>query len=72
MTDIQNLSAAAEKLSPIERLELVDLILESLDVSDSSLDSLWAKEAEQRLDAYRRGEIGAVSLKEALTKYSRA
>jgi putative addiction module component (TIGR02574 family) len=70
MTDAaKNLSAEARKLSPSERLELVDDILASLDEADASIDALWAREAEGRLAAYRRGEIKALSLKEVLAKY---
>ncbi|MFZ5566365.1 MAG: addiction module protein [Pseudomonadota bacterium] len=35
----------------------------------STLDELWAKEAEDRLAAYRRGEIPAIPLAEALVRY---
>ena len=70
MTDAaKNLSAKARKLSPDERLELVDDILASLDEPDPAIDRLWAKEAEERLAAYRRGEIKAVPLQEVLAKY---
>lgn len=63
------LSAQARKLSPAERIELVDSILASLDEPDPNIDRLWAKEAEDRLAAYRRGEIKAVPLQEVLAKY---
>ena len=65
----KNLSAQARKLSADERLELVDDILASLDEPDPAIDRLWAKEAEERLAAYRRGEIKAVPLQEVLAKY---
>jgi putative addiction module component (TIGR02574 family) len=65
----KNLSMQARKLSPVERLELVDDLLASLDESDPKIDGLWAKEAEDRLAAYRRGEIKAVPLQEVLAKY---
>jgi putative addiction module component (TIGR02574 family) len=69
MTKAKNLSAQARKLSPEERLELVEDILASLDEPDPAIDRLWAKEAEERLAAYRRGEIKAVPLQEVLAKY---
>jgi putative addiction module component (TIGR02574 family) len=70
MTDAaKNLSKQARKLSPAERLELVDDLLASLDEVDPATDRLWAKEAEERLAAYRRGEIKAVALEEVLAKY---
>jgi putative addiction module component (TIGR02574 family) len=65
----KELSAKARKLSPAERLELVDDLLASLDEADAQIDRLWAKEAEERLAAYRRGEIKAVPLQEVLAKY---
>jgi putative addiction module component (TIGR02574 family) len=70
MTDAaKTLSVQARKLSPAERLELVDDILASLDEADPAIDGLWAKEAEERLAAYRRGEIKALPLEEVLAKY---
>jgi putative addiction module component (TIGR02574 family) len=65
------LSDAARNLSPDERLELVDQILESLDEPNSELDVLWAKEAEDRLVAYRRGDLQAIPMTEVLAKYPR-
>jgi putative addiction module component (TIGR02574 family) len=65
----KKLSARARKLPASERIELVDSILASLDETDPGTDQLWIKEAEERLAAYRRGEIKAVSLQEALAKY---
>jgi putative addiction module component (TIGR02574 family) len=63
MTDAAKiLRVQARKLSPSERLELVDDILASLDEPDPNIDKLWAKEAEERLAAYRRGEIKAIPL----------
>jgi putative addiction module component (TIGR02574 family) len=51
-----------------ERAELVEHLLASLDAADRErLDALWAAEAEDRLDAYERGEIQAVSA-EAVAK----
>ncbi len=66
------LSAQALQLPPDERLEVVERILDSLDEPDTSLDALWAKEAEDRLAAYRRGEVRAVALSEVIAKYASA
>jgi putative addiction module component (TIGR02574 family) len=54
-------SAQAVKLPPEERMEVVERILDSLDEPDAALDALWAKEADDRLSAYRRGEVKAVA-----------
>lgn len=55
----------ALSLPPVERAELAERLLTSLDAShDRRVDELWAQEAEDRLDAFERGEIKAVPAKE--------
>jgi putative addiction module component (TIGR02574 family) len=65
----KTLSAQAMQLPPDERLALVDQLLDTLDEPDASLDALWAKEAESRLAAYRRGDIQTTSLSDVIAKY---
>ena len=43
-----------------DRAELADSILASLEPSDPALIKLWAAEAEDRVAAFKRGEIEAV------------
>ena len=56
-------------LPPEVRVEIVERILDSLDQPNVTLDALWAKEADERLAAYRRGEIKAIALSEVIAKY---
>jgi putative addiction module component (TIGR02574 family) len=50
--------ADALTLPPVERAELVEEILSSFDFpARREIDALWAREAEDRLDAYERGEL---------------
>ncbi|MGQ7815088.1 addiction module protein [Metapseudomonas furukawaii] len=65
----QSLSREARRLSINERVELVEDLLDSLDTPDATLDAQWGEEAEDRLDAYRRGELKALPLAEVLGKY---
>lgn len=65
----QTLSEQAAQLPPLERMALVERILDDLDVPDPSIDALWAHEADDRLAAYRRGEIRAIPLAQVLAKY---
>ncbi|GFP22631.1 hypothetical protein HKBW3S44_01462 [Candidatus Hakubella thermalkaliphila] len=52
----------ALRLSPIERAELVEQLLSSFEFpARETLDSLWAQEAEERIDAFERGELKAKS-----------
>ena len=48
-------------MPPDERAELADDILASLDPADPGIMKLWAAEAEDRVAAFERGEIEAVS-----------
>jgi hypothetical protein len=54
---------AALSLDQEIRAELAGRLLESLDESDQDqeeIDRLWAREAEDRIAAYERGEIAAI------------
>jgi len=68
----ETLSAQAAQLTPKERIQVVERILNSLDQPDAALDVLWANEASDRLAAYRRGEIKAVGLPDVIAKYQRS
>ena len=48
-------------MPPDERAELADDILASLEPADPELMKLWAAEAEDRVSAFERGEIEAIS-----------
>ncbi len=55
----------ALSLPPAERAEIADRLLSSIDPpSQEGIDVLWGKEAEERLDAFDRGEIKAISAKQ--------
>ncbi len=43
-----------------DRAALIDGLMVSLDRPEPPLDALWVKEAEDRMEAYRSGELGAV------------
>jgi hypothetical protein len=52
----------ALSLTPAERAEIPESLLSSLDLpSQEAIDALWGREAEERLDAFDRGEIQAIS-----------
>jgi len=56
----KEIMAVALKLPASERAVLADELLHSLNKTDPEIDALWAKEAEDRLAAYDRGEIEAI------------
>lgn len=54
--------ADALTLPPVDRAELIEALFFSFDNgSREQIDRLWALEAEDRIEAYERGEIGAIS-----------
>jgi putative addiction module component (TIGR02574 family) len=59
-------------LSPKDRAEIAERLLASFQVPpDPLLNELWAQEAEERLDAYDRGELGAVTAEEVFARIER-
>lgn len=59
----------ALSLPPGDRAELADRLLTSLDSSPQhGIDELWAQEAEDRVDAFERGEIKAVTSTKAFDR----
>jgi putative addiction module component (TIGR02574 family) len=65
----KTLGQQARELTPPERIALVEDLLDSLDRADPLIDSLWVKEANERLAAYRRGELAGKALSEIVAKY---
>jgi len=59
----------ALELPTLERANLVDRLLSSLDQPNEQIDNLWRMEVEDRVKAYKAGKIKSVSLEEALSKY---
>ena len=50
----------ALELPSNDRAALVEGLIASLDKPDPALGAMWLKEAEDRLAAYRTGELGAI------------
>ena len=65
----QRILKDAIHLPPVERAELVEQILSSFDFpSRAEIDTLWAQEAEDRIDAYDRGEIKATPARQVFDR----
>ena len=53
------------KLSPIERIEIVEKILTSFELPErKEIDNLWSIEVENRIDAYEAGKSKSKSYEE--------
>ena len=69
MTNTDHILKEASVLSPFEKAQLIDQLISTLDEPDKRIDELWAKEAENRIEAYERGKLKALSLEDILQKY---
>ncbi len=69
MPNTQALQTQIAQLPALDRIALVEDILQGLDAPDAAVDALWAAEAESRLTGYRKGQIKAIPLSEVLAKY---
>lgn len=58
-------------LNPLEKIELIDKLLLSLDLPNKELDKIWIEEAEQRIKEYEAGKTEATNIDEILSKYDR-
>ena len=52
---------------PSSKSTIVENVL--LDMPNEEIDKLWAKEVEDRIDAYDQGKMKVVSLEKVLEKY---
>lgn len=67
-TSAESVLQAALQLSPDDRAALVEGLIGSLDQPDAAMDALWLKEAQDRMAAYRSGELGAVDAEDAFVR----
>ena len=66
---VKTLRSQIHKLSPADRIALIEDAIDSLDRTDHEIDRLWAAEARDRLAAFRRGELASRELNAVIAKY---
>lgn len=69
---VDQLASAARTLTPVEKAELVERILATLDATDPRNDERWAEEGADRLAAFDRGEIAALDFEAVLSERIKA
>ena len=69
MESVDQLAKRAIGLRPIERIQLVEAILYSLDKPDPDVEKSWIAESEARYEAYKRGELEAYEWDEIKKRY---
>lgn len=61
----------AMQLPSTDRAALIEGLIASLDRPDPALDALWLREAEDRMTAYRAGELAVVDAEEVFAELGR-
>jgi putative addiction module component (TIGR02574 family) len=68
---VDKLAAEIRDLPDVEKLRLLDAILEDLDKPDPEIDRVWAEEARKRWEAYKAGQAPTVSYDTVMAKHRR-
>jgi putative addiction module component (TIGR02574 family) len=69
----ENILADALELPPMARAELVENILSSFEFQGkNTINALWAQEAEDRIDAFERGELNAIPAKDIFAEIEKS
>lgn len=58
----EEIESGALKLSVVNRIRLVETLLDSLDKTDAEIEAIWVKESENRYQAYKDGCLKGVPL----------
>ena len=69
MLAIESMFNEISTLKPIDKIKLVDRILNSLLSPNKNIEDTWEEEVENRIKAYEKGKIKTVSESEVLKKY---
>lgn len=71
MLAIEQIITEISPLKPLDKLRLIEQILASLNQPNKKLEDIWAKEAEERIEAYNSSSISSVCEEDVFGKYRR-
>lgn len=60
-----------EKLPPVDRLRIIDMVIRDVIKPDAEIDKIWAKEAAARWSAYKKGYIAPIPYGQVMAKYKK-
>ena len=70
MESLEQLAKKATNLQPVDRIRLVEAILQSLDRIDPEIEGKWVRESEARYTAHRKGKLEATDWQEARKRFT--
>jgi len=71
MLAIEQIFTEISPLKPLDKLQLIEKILNSLNQPNSKIEDIWANEAEDRIEAYDKGLLSVVNEEDVFGKYRR-
>ncbi len=57
-------------LKSIDRIHLVEILMESLDQPDPAIESAWVEESEKRYEAFKAGELRYTDIDDIKSRYT--
>lgn len=64
MSPAKTVISDALHLKPAERFVVIEALIRSLDMPNPQIEKIWAKEAQRRLMAYKKGKLQTVSFED--------
>jgi len=71
MSAVEEIFLDVSSWKSLDKLQLVEKILTSLNPVDKKIEAVWADEVEERLEAYDKGLLTSVSAKDVFAKYQK-
>ncbi len=69
MLEYKDLLENAMKLRPVERAQLIESLMISLEKPDVEIDSTWEEEAIKRYEAFKEKRVKVRDLDEVIKRY---
>ena len=66
---LQSAKKEALSLSPIEKIQLLELVIQTLNKSDPEIEKKLIEESDKRYEAYKSGKVTAIVSEEVFKKY---
>ena len=58
-------------LRDLEKIHLIEMLMDDLDVPDPDVEKLWIEESESRYKAYKEGKVKGIPLDAIKERYSK-
>lgn len=71
MLAVEQIFTEISLMKPLDKLQLIEKILNSLNQPNKTMEEIWANEAEERIEAYDKGLISVVNEEDVFGKYKR-